>query len=351
MKTLRNSDTDDEPAPKKQKLQEIKLSNYNRTVKEESDFQSQKPPDFLRTDSVNEEARTCSICYEPWFVNGEHRIVSLKCGHMYGKKCILKWLKQTKQCPQCKEAAKPSDIIPLWTGNIVAIDGAEKEKLQEDLRKEKIQRMKVETEKEQLRLQYKMLEKNYSDLNQKHENLLKSYKQLQSLSIAQQSQLQASLSTTSSSDLLVSSLNTEKPRPTSLSNIIKDCDKIRKLVRKYQNGRPNPKSYKLEEHAVVPVVGSRFIEYLQFPSILLASYQNNSSNSTSNTSPVQYGVKKISANDPNHTSIILLHSNSLKDIKGCPHESQPNYFLTSSMDKSIKINQCGHVTGIHRTKT
>lgn len=34
----------------------------------------------------------CTICYDPCMISGRHRLVSLRCGHLFGKKCIERWI-------------------------------------------------------------------------------------------------------------------------------------------------------------------------------------------------------------------------------------------------------------------
>lgn len=47
------------------------------------------------------EGETCSICFEPWTTSGEHRLATLRCGHLFGFTCIDRWLKgQGAKCPQ-----------------------------------------------------------------------------------------------------------------------------------------------------------------------------------------------------------------------------------------------------------
>lgn len=48
------------------------------------------------------DAAACIICLEPLTAEGEHRVVALKCGHLFGKSCIEVWVRQKKLCPQCK---------------------------------------------------------------------------------------------------------------------------------------------------------------------------------------------------------------------------------------------------------
>lgn len=35
-----------------------------------------------------EEATQCSICLDDCHITGDHRLVSLKCGHLFGDRCI-----------------------------------------------------------------------------------------------------------------------------------------------------------------------------------------------------------------------------------------------------------------------
>ena len=46
----------------------------------------------------------CPICYEPWSDSDAdgHRLVSLKCGHFFGDKCVRKWVKDKRECPICR---------------------------------------------------------------------------------------------------------------------------------------------------------------------------------------------------------------------------------------------------------
>jgi hypothetical protein len=47
----------------------------------------------------------CSICMDTWTSTGRHRITSLKCGHLFGERCVRDWIRrQGRQaaCPICK---------------------------------------------------------------------------------------------------------------------------------------------------------------------------------------------------------------------------------------------------------
>ncbi|KAJ3155794.1 hypothetical protein HK101_001525 [Irineochytrium annulatum] len=67
----------------------------------------------------------CLICNEIWTSSGKHRVVSLKCGHLFGDKCIREWIRVQKKhavCPTCRAKAKPSDVRPIFAQRLVAMD-------------------------------------------------------------------------------------------------------------------------------------------------------------------------------------------------------------------------------------
>lgn len=49
----------------------------------------------------DEEGSACIICTELMADAGNHRPAALKCGHIFGHSCILRWLDTKKRCPQC----------------------------------------------------------------------------------------------------------------------------------------------------------------------------------------------------------------------------------------------------------
>ncbi|OWK15726.1 hypothetical protein Celaphus_00003931 [Cervus elaphus hippelaphus] len=94
----------------------------------------QKSNPSLTSASVDEEeGDTCTICLEQWTNAGDHRLSALRCGHLFGYKCILKWLKgQTRKCPQCNKKAKQSDIVVLYARTLRALDTSEQELMKRD---------------------------------------------------------------------------------------------------------------------------------------------------------------------------------------------------------------------------
>jgi len=81
-----------------------------------SNFNSVSPLEDGSSLADEQSGSSCSICFEDYEMTGEHRIVSLKCGHLYGKHCIEQWINGTgiRNCPECKKPAKKLDIRPIF---------------------------------------------------------------------------------------------------------------------------------------------------------------------------------------------------------------------------------------------
>ncbi|KAI8039558.1 hypothetical protein M5D96_006972 [Drosophila gunungcola] len=91
--------------------------------------------DLMSTDSIDDlseelnglnqqlngmsEDITCSICLSPWESEGAHRLVSLRCGHLFGNKCIRTALRQSRQCPICMKRAHPADVRKIYGRSIL----------------------------------------------------------------------------------------------------------------------------------------------------------------------------------------------------------------------------------------
>ena len=102
--------------------------NANESVNDETLSPSRKkqktdqnPVSSTQSDSTN----YCPICLDSWSGSGNHRIVSLKCGHLFGQVCVEKWLTQNPKCPQCNGAAKKFDIRPIYATGITVVDNSE----------------------------------------------------------------------------------------------------------------------------------------------------------------------------------------------------------------------------------
>ena len=67
--------------------------------------------------SQSAEDAECPICREAMALAGDHQIAALKCGHVFGKKCIEQWLDIKSECPECRKEANKEDVTPIfWIG-------------------------------------------------------------------------------------------------------------------------------------------------------------------------------------------------------------------------------------------
>ncbi|KAH8304083.1 hypothetical protein KR059_000165, partial [Drosophila kikkawai] len=66
------------------------------------------------------EENTCAICLSPWDAEGDHRLVSLRCGHIFGKNCIQEHLTRYTQCPYCMEEVRSGDTRDLYGCKILS---------------------------------------------------------------------------------------------------------------------------------------------------------------------------------------------------------------------------------------
>jgi hypothetical protein len=86
----------------------------------------------------------CIICHEDFNNSGDHKVVSLACGHLFGNCCILKWLGERKACPSCNKKAARRDIRPIFFSRLVLRDRTEEEALQRELERQRQQRQRAE---------------------------------------------------------------------------------------------------------------------------------------------------------------------------------------------------------------
>ncbi|KAL9559239.1 hypothetical protein MBANPS3_000506 [Mucor bainieri] len=101
----------------------------------------------IQTQSTQEaeESNCCIICSEAWKRSGSHCAVSLACGHMFGKKCIERWIQDRLKrygakgvsCPMCMKPARQTEIRHVMPSRIVARDTGNSDKLKAELDKKK----------------------------------------------------------------------------------------------------------------------------------------------------------------------------------------------------------------------
>ncbi|XP_032528346.2 E3 ubiquitin-protein ligase RFWD3-like [Danaus plexippus] len=105
------------------------------------DVDVEEPPAKVRKISSPKQeegdGETCPICLDTWGNSGEHRLVALKCGHLFGWQCVERWLKaqatKDRTCPTCKSKANLKDMRFIYARRLVAADTSQIAALQKQI--------------------------------------------------------------------------------------------------------------------------------------------------------------------------------------------------------------------------
>ncbi|XP_042653457.1 E3 ubiquitin-protein ligase RFWD3 isoform X2 [Tyto alba] len=272
-----------------QESEEVKIQQKQRTPLK------QLEPSVPVVLPDEDEGDTCSICFEPWTNAGDHRLSTLRCGHLFGYTCIERWLKgQAGKCPQCNKKAKRSDIVVLYARTLTALDTSEQERMKSSLEKEQMLRRQAELESAQSRLQLQVLTDECSKLR----------KQVQELkALVAQHNVSASQQPGSSRTCLPGSL------PSSQSQ----------------------RKYHLEKAFMVSQTGNcRVMAYCDSLSCLVVSQPSPQS-----TFIPGCGVKMMSVANLKSSQYIPIHS---KQIRGLAFGSRTDgLLLSAALDNTLKL--------------
>ncbi|OUM69378.1 hypothetical protein PIROE2DRAFT_2675 [Piromyces sp. E2] len=223
-----------------------------------------------------EEANSCPICLSPWSSTGEHQIASLKCGHLFGYSCIIKWLraKTTKdsRCPCCNAHAIVRNVRKIYACNIKVEDNS----------------------------QYESIKKEKNELNEYCENLEKNKAHYQIYTRIANGQL-----------------ITHK-------NLITD---YKQQLKKLKKKNSNNDKYQFNSTFIIDnnLKSSRILAYDPLEKALYASKSIN---------PHNFGIVKIDIQTNKVGEYYQLHEKMIKDIHCNPHNGN---ILSCSIDKTLQI--------------
>lgn len=117
--------------------------------------ETEEPPAKMRKVSSPKreddgDGETCPICLESWGTSGDHRLVALKCGHLFGARCVERWLRAQQQkdrsCPTCKTKASVRDLRHIYARRLVAVDTSEITAMQRQVQTLQAEKGRVELE-------------------------------------------------------------------------------------------------------------------------------------------------------------------------------------------------------------
>ncbi|TPX30617.1 hypothetical protein SmJEL517_g05860 [Synchytrium microbalum] len=270
-------------------------------VKAKADVAMDTDADHPVSSPANGKVDTeCSICMDSWTSGGKHGIVSLKCGHLFGRGCIADWITRSgkkARCPTCKRAATTKDIRPLFAKNIVAIDSTERDRLV--------------TARDDAKLEADLARKEIANLEKRHANMVLLNAQLQ----RQNAQLQQKLNLVNMGIESVEDESTPRPEES----------------REYQYSANTPLTAASQS--------VRVLAYHPQENLLLVSRGSQANN---------HGLLKIKMDERNRSEYITLHESVIRDCQISPHI--PDVIATASMDKSIRLTSLRTNNEVHRFK-
>lgn len=237
-----------------------------------------------------DDGRLCPICLDNWTNTGEHRICALKCGHLFGYKCVIRWLdsQQKKFCPTCKKRVNRSDLRYIYAKKLIAVDTTELDVMKQllDTAVEEKNRMLMDISKYMCREQ--LLQQEIATLKRQ-----------------------------------IVDLSNNRPggaiiHPSSSGGSTSFNDINTSIVRLYMD-----KSLEICRQGGCRVFDAH-----------CASDQIMVSMKSPNNLWVGYGIRKVNISQYKPLAFIPLHTQQIRDI--CFHPAN-NWVLTVSMDKSFKV--------------
>ncbi|XP_067000322.1 E3 ubiquitin-protein ligase rfwd3.L [Anabrus simplex] len=108
-----------------------------------------------------DDGSLCPICMDMWTNSGNHRLACLRCGHLFGHSCIVRWLNVgcsagQRRCPQCNKRAALKDIRFLYARKLQVLDTAERDQLKKELEALQMEKNRLELELVRAKLNSKM---------------------------------------------------------------------------------------------------------------------------------------------------------------------------------------------------
>ncbi|KAK3921158.1 E3 ubiquitin-protein ligase RFWD3 [Frankliniella fusca] len=239
-----------------------------------------------------EEGKLCPICFDAWTNSGDHRLVSLRCGHLFGQHCIKHWLEihkaSDRKCPQCKKKATVKDIRALYASKIRVLDTSEQEALKETIKK-------LEEEKELLSRELAHERKLHQDAIKIQQEQQLKLQQLQNQGLFPHSIQQSSGSTTKVVAAIAAQIKIQQTNRVEVS----------------RDG------------------GCRVLAYNEWKNILVASQQS--------ITPLfpDFGIRLIDTEEFRLRQLMPMHSKAIRDLSFNPHRK--DLLLTASLDKTAKM--------------
>ena len=129
--------------------------------------------DLLKTifDHISEnELFICSLCASMCTNHNRHELVSTKCGHLFGKNCIRKRLKETKQCPLCLkslETRRDQQLRSMYLSSVVTIFPFEIFQMRDERKQLRMRLNRIKARLQRAKTKLKINKQSLRKINQK----------------------------------------------------------------------------------------------------------------------------------------------------------------------------------------
>lgn len=111
---ISDSDSDDEShSPVPDSILDPVLAEPE-TKKEEKKEEEEKAPAPAERRADGPSAPNCVVCLGPLDFGGVVKLATTKCGHVFCRGCIIKWIEQRYACPVCRKPCGKADIRDLY---------------------------------------------------------------------------------------------------------------------------------------------------------------------------------------------------------------------------------------------
>ncbi|CAK9797485.1 E3 ubiquitin-protein ligase RFWD3 [Anthophora quadrimaculata] len=253
---------------------------------DDNESKAKKAKETNLDESEVDSDQSCPICMDLWTSSGEHRLCCLRCGHLFGHSCILRWLQNSctssnRRCPQCNRKATVKDIRMLYAKKLTSIDTTELDKLKEQLNTVTTEKNRVEMELSKYTLRQKLFEQQITSMKNR-----------------------------------ISELESQQSEIT---------------VHSYQNTPKHMvKKFHLDRSIeICKDGGCRVLDYNPWLGFLVVSQKSTS------TLFSGYGIKKIDSDKFQPRQFIFLHNQPIRDITF--NTSQQSMLLSVGFDKCAKL--------------
>ncbi|EZA46696.1 hypothetical protein DMN91_012312 [Ooceraea biroi] len=279
--------------------------SYNDDNAESNDKADGVPKGSQQEDAVSrnldesdtDSDQACPICMEQWTSAGEHRLCCLRCGHLFGHSCILRWLQHScnstnRRCPQCNKKAAVKHIRMLYAKKLTTIDTSEYEQLKRDLSNASAEKQRLHEELSQYNIRQSVYEQQLACMKKRIADL-ESHQRSEIMDHASQS---------------ASNLSAKKFH---LERSVEICK---------------------EE-------GCRVLDYNPWHRLLVTSQKS------SNHLFKGYGIRKFDCEYFNLRQFIFLHADAIRDVTF--HSTQQELLLSVGFDKCAKLLDVHNNTTVH----